>query len=196
MPDEDVSTAEDTRKLGIEVGDFVCFDPRTRRTASGYLKSRFLDDKLSVGILLGFAKYLADNRITLHATERDQYGLPVPVVTKTPHNNDHAMTADACNVTGEIYDAVGAKAIYNLPAYPASHNMGTNRMSADPTRGVVNAQGQSHDVANLFVSDGSQFTSSSAANCSVPTTPRSTPSMTTGTSSRASRPTTSSPASG
>lgn len=106
----------------------------------------------------------ADNRITLHATERDQYGLPVPVVTKTPHNNDHAMTADACNVTGEIYDAVGAKAIYNLPAYPASHNMGTNRMSADPTRGVVNAQGQSHDVANLFVSDGSQFTSSSAAN--------------------------------
>ena len=62
--DEDVSSAEDTRKLGIEVGDYVCFDPRTRRTASGYLKSRFLDDKLSVGILLGFAKYLSDNRIT------------------------------------------------------------------------------------------------------------------------------------
>ena len=64
--DEDVKSAEDVRKLGIEVGDFVCFDPRTRRTNSGYLKSRFLDDKLSVGILLGFAKYLADNKITLH----------------------------------------------------------------------------------------------------------------------------------
>ena len=63
--DEDVRSAEDTRKLGIEVGDFVCFEPRTRRTASGYLKSRFLDDKLSVGILLGFAKYLSDNKITL-----------------------------------------------------------------------------------------------------------------------------------
>ena len=63
--DEDVNSAEDVRKLGIEVGDFVCFEPRTKRTASGYLKSRFLDDKLSVGILLGFAKYLADNRITL-----------------------------------------------------------------------------------------------------------------------------------
>lgn len=62
--DEEVSSAEDTRKLGIEVGDYVCFDPRTRRTASGYLKSRFLDDKLSVGILLGFAKYLSDNHIT------------------------------------------------------------------------------------------------------------------------------------
>ena len=80
VPDEDVSTAEDTRKLGIEVGDFVCFDPRTRRTASGYLKSRFLDDKLSVGILLGFAKYLADNHITLprrtyvHVTVYEEVG--------------------------------------------------------------------------------------------------------------------------
>ena len=62
--DEDVHSAQDTRALGIEVGDIVCFDPRTRRTASGYLKSRFLDDKLSVGILLGFAKYLKDKAIT------------------------------------------------------------------------------------------------------------------------------------
>ena len=61
--DENVSSAKETRELGIEVGDIVCFDPRTKRTASGYLKSRFLDDKLSVGILLGFAKYLADNKI-------------------------------------------------------------------------------------------------------------------------------------
>ncbi len=63
--DENVSTAKEVADLGIGVGDIVCFDPRTRRTASGYLKSRFLDDKLSVGILLGFAKYIADNRITL-----------------------------------------------------------------------------------------------------------------------------------
>ena len=62
--DETVTSGAETRQLGIEVGDVVCFDPRTRRTASGYLKSRFLDDKLSVGILLGFAKYLADNAIT------------------------------------------------------------------------------------------------------------------------------------
>ena len=78
--DEDVRSAADTRALGIEVGDFVCFDPRTRRTASGYLKSRFLDDKLSVGILLGFAKYLADNRIRLprrtyvHVTVYEEVG--------------------------------------------------------------------------------------------------------------------------
>lgn len=63
--DEDVKSAADTRKLGIEVGDIVCFDPRTIRTESGYLKSRFLDDKLSVGILFGFAKYLKDENIRL-----------------------------------------------------------------------------------------------------------------------------------
>ena len=62
--DEDVRSAADTRALGIEVGDIVCFDPRSKITASGYIKSRFLDDKLSVGILLGFAKYLKDKAIT------------------------------------------------------------------------------------------------------------------------------------
>lgn len=62
--DEDVSSPDEVRKLGIEVGDIVCFEPRTRITKSGYIKSRFLDDKLSVGILLGFAKYLKDNSIT------------------------------------------------------------------------------------------------------------------------------------
>ncbi|MBO5269759.1 MAG: M42 family metallopeptidase [Clostridia bacterium] len=59
--DEDVRSADDTRALGIEVGDVVAFDPRTRVTASGYIKSRFLDDKLSVAILLGFAKFLRDS---------------------------------------------------------------------------------------------------------------------------------------
>ena len=63
--DEDVKCAKDAEALGISTGDIVCFDPRTKRTASGYLKSRFLDDKLSVGILLGFAKYVADHKITL-----------------------------------------------------------------------------------------------------------------------------------
>ena len=78
--DEDVKSASDTRTLGIEVGDIVCFEPRTRRTESDYLKSRFLDDKLSVGILLGFAKYLHDNAITpkrktwVHVTVYEEVG--------------------------------------------------------------------------------------------------------------------------
>ena len=63
--DEDVGTREDALKLGIENGNFVCFEPRTRVTESGYIKSRFLDDKLSVGILLGFARFIADEKIIL-----------------------------------------------------------------------------------------------------------------------------------
>ena len=78
--DEDVSSAADTRALGIEVGDIVCFDPRSRVTDSGYIKSRFLDDKLSVGILLGFAAYLKEqgckpNRRTyIHVTVYEEVG--------------------------------------------------------------------------------------------------------------------------
>lgn len=78
--DEDVKNADETRALGIEVGDMVCFDPRSRVTGSGYIKSRFLDDKLSVGILMAFAKYLADKQITpdrhiyMHLTVYEEVG--------------------------------------------------------------------------------------------------------------------------
>jgi len=61
--DEAVYTKEDTLKLGIRVGDFVSFNPRTVITESGYIKSRHLDDKACVAVLLGVCKYLKDNRI-------------------------------------------------------------------------------------------------------------------------------------
>ena len=78
--DAEADSAEAVKKLGIQVGDIVCFDPRTRRTESGYLKSRFLDDKLSVGILLGFAKYVADEKpklnrhVYVHVTVYEEVG--------------------------------------------------------------------------------------------------------------------------
>lgn len=78
--DEKVGSADDVKKLGISVGDFVCFEPRTRVTSSGYIKSRFLDDKLSVGILLGFAKYLREEKIIperklyVHVTVYEEVG--------------------------------------------------------------------------------------------------------------------------
>ncbi len=78
--DEPVECAEDARALGIEVGDIVCFEPRTRITESGYIKSRFLDDKLSVGILLGLAKYMKDNdleperAVYVHVTVYEEVG--------------------------------------------------------------------------------------------------------------------------
>jgi len=61
--DEDVQNKKDTEELGISVGDIVCFEPNVRITKSGYIKSRFLDDKLSVGIILGLAKYMRDRQI-------------------------------------------------------------------------------------------------------------------------------------
>ena len=57
--DEDVASKEDVLALGIRTGDIACFDARTTITESGYIKSRFLDDKLSVAILLAHAKGLA-----------------------------------------------------------------------------------------------------------------------------------------
>ena len=62
--DEHVTSEEETRALGIMEGDIVAFEPRTTITEKGYIKSRFLDDKLSVGILLGFAKFLKEENIT------------------------------------------------------------------------------------------------------------------------------------
>ena len=61
--DEDVKTKADTLALGIDVGDFVCFDPRFTITSSGYIKSRFLDDKLSVAILLETARKIKEGEI-------------------------------------------------------------------------------------------------------------------------------------
>lgn len=61
--DEQTASKEETEKLGIMPGDIVAFDPRTVITDKGYIKSRFLDDKLSVGILLGMAKEIRDSKI-------------------------------------------------------------------------------------------------------------------------------------
>ena len=78
--DEVVSSADETKALGIGVGDIVCFDPRTRVTEKGYIKSRFLDDKLSAAILIGLAKYLKDEgivperRVYLHFTVYEEVG--------------------------------------------------------------------------------------------------------------------------
>ena len=52
--------------MGINVGDFVFFDPRVMVTESGFIKSRHLDDKAGVAALLAIAKYLTDNDISLN----------------------------------------------------------------------------------------------------------------------------------
>lgn len=66
--DEKVFSKEDTEKLGIEVGDFICMDPRLNITASGFVKSRYLDDKASVAVLLYSTEYMKKNSIKLKST--------------------------------------------------------------------------------------------------------------------------------
>ena len=104
------------------------------------------------------------NGITLHASEKDQFGLPVPNVHFDDHANDVAMREHAYKQGAAVYDAVGAVKTFKTPPYPSTHNLGTNRMSEKASDGVVNKHGQTHDIANLFISDGSQFTTGAAEN--------------------------------
>lgn len=63
--DEKVRTKEDVENLGINVGDFITFDPRTKFTDNGFIKSRHLDDKASTAIFLYAIKYITENNIKL-----------------------------------------------------------------------------------------------------------------------------------
>lgn len=63
--DENVSSAEDVKKLGITAGAYVCMEPRFTVTPSGYIKSRHLDDKASAAVLLTLAKHVKDGTIRL-----------------------------------------------------------------------------------------------------------------------------------
>lgn len=103
------------------------------------------------------------NGITL-SEEKDQFGLPAANVHFDDHPNDVAMRNHAYKQGMALYDSVGATQTYPTPPYPSTHNLGTLRMSENAADGVVNGFGQSHDIDNLFVSDGSQFTTGGAEN--------------------------------
>jgi choline dehydrogenase-like flavoprotein len=104
------------------------------------------------------------NRVTVNHDVKDQYGMPVANVHFDDHPNDIAMRNHAWKQGTAVYEAVGATRTMPTPPYPSTHNLGTNRMSANPRDGVVNKWGQAHDVKNLFISDGSQFTTGAAEN--------------------------------
>ena len=106
----------------------------------------------------------SDNRITLNSNVKDAFGLPVANVHVDEHSNDQAMRKHAKGQMAKMYEAIGAQRVIPGPTPPATHNMCTARMSADPKDGVTNAWGQTHDIKNLFVSDGSVLTTPGAAN--------------------------------
>jgi choline dehydrogenase-like flavoprotein len=106
----------------------------------------------------------SENSVTLNSEVKDQHGLPVANIHVDEHANDQAMRKHAQGQMSKMYDAIGAKRIVLGPTPPATHNMCTARMSADPRDGVTNAWGQTHDIKNLFVSDGSALSTPGAAN--------------------------------
>jgi choline dehydrogenase-like flavoprotein len=104
------------------------------------------------------------NRITLSATIKDAHGLPAAHINCEEHENDIALRAHAQKQGQRIYEAAGAKRTILSATPPATHQMGTARMSRDPALGVTTPYGRTHDVPNLFISDGSVQTTAGAAN--------------------------------
>ena len=104
------------------------------------------------------------NRVTLNTEVTDQFGQPVPNVHFDDHPNDVAMREHAYKAGETVYEAVDATRTRRVTPYPSTHNLGTARMSAKPEDGVVDGFGRAHDVPNLYVSDGSVFTTGAAAN--------------------------------
>jgi choline dehydrogenase-like flavoprotein len=103
------------------------------------------------------------NRVTL-TDELDAFGVPVANIHYDEHPNDLVMRNHGFKSMTAIHKAAGAYRSIEAPAYPASHNLGSNRMSARPEDGVVDKWGRAHEVPNLFIADGSQFASGGACN--------------------------------
>ncbi len=98
----------------------------------------------------------ATNRITLHPSEKDENGLPVPLIHYQDHPNTQRMKNYARDKGVAIYRALGAHQVFAPEdVFPATHNMGVARIGRNPADSVCNPWGQTHDVANLFISDGS-----------------------------------------
>ena len=112
-----------------------------------------------------------DNFVALHPTLKDKWGVPALHIQCTWGPNELAILEDVQVTAAEILEAAGAKDIetFNdeLPPGLCIHEMGTARMGRDPKTSVLNGWNQSHDVPNLFVTDGACMASSGNQNPSI-----------------------------
>jgi len=149
----------------------VTFDPATLANLSrpgmwgaDYAAELGQYDHYAALLVMGEDPSQASNRVTLHPDEKDQYGMPVPVVHYVDHENSRAMRESGLAKARQLYESLGSERVYFGPPPPATHNMGTCRMAASIDDGVCDAWGRTFDVPNLFISDGSQFASSGTSN--------------------------------
>ena len=106
----------------------------------------------------------AQNTVTL-AEDVDQYGLKIPKVTFGYSDNDRRLQKHALAFMGRMLEAAGGRDLWTND--DTSHLMGTCRMGADRKTGVVDADGRSFDIPNLWVCDGSLFVTTGAVNPSL-----------------------------
>ena len=111
--------------------------------------------------LLGEILPWPDNRVTL-AADRDQFGMRVANVSFNLHDNDRKLIKAAKEKTMEVMHAAGAKEVVQEARY--AHLVGAARMGNDPRTSVVDKFGRTHDIANLFVCDGSILPTQGSAN--------------------------------
>ncbi|MDQ3167916.1 MAG: GMC family oxidoreductase [Chloroflexota bacterium] len=105
-----------------------------------------------------------DNRVELSG-ETDVRRLPKPVISFDAGPNERALAAHAERTLRAIWDAAGARDVWSFPRF--AHTAGTCRMGTDRDTSVVDADGRSHEVPNLTISDNSTFPSVLAANPSL-----------------------------
>ena len=108
-----------------------------------------------------------DNRVTVDPNHVDAHGIPIPVVRFRFSENDRALWQASNRSMLDIFSHLKGKVFPNLASSPggfASHEVGTVRMGKDPRTSALNGYCQSRDVKNLFVTDGSSFTTSSEKN--------------------------------
>lgn len=107
----------------------------------------------------------AGNFVELDPNVKDSSGIPVPRVVYTHSQNSLKMLEHAHAMARQSLEAAGAVEILDSGVIqPAFHLMGTARMGSDSRKSVVNACHQAHDIPNLFIVDGSSFTTSAAVN--------------------------------
>lgn len=115
----------------------------------------------------GKGEHRFDNRITVDPNKKDKHGIPIPIVTFNWGENDLKLFREMRDGLYEVIDACNPELVMRgsdtLGGF-ASHEVGSCRMGADPKRSVLNAYNQSHEVKNLFVVDGSSFTTFSEKN--------------------------------
>jgi choline dehydrogenase-like flavoprotein len=112
-----------------------------------------------------------DNRMVLDKDKVDSWGIPAMRISHKWRENELAIFKDATTTAAEMLQAAGAKDITQMttPSLPGEciHEMGSARMGRDPKTSVLNQWNQTHDVKNLFITDGSFMASSACQNPSL-----------------------------